>query len=101
MRKNIPYYDKKEDIWKCEFADRNIKEESGSLEYIISEFIQDGLSYHFSINDKVDHEHTFKEVLMHILNNYNTFSIIGFEHEYSKQEIGVINKLIEKLKSVE
>jgi len=100
-RKDVPYYDRKENIWKCEFPDRDIKEESGSLEYVISEFIWYGLGYHYYINGKLDHEHTFRDVLCQVLNNYNTFSLVGYESEYSEQEIQMINKLIEKLKLVQ
>ena len=97
-RKCIPYYDEENDIWVCEFPDRKITREEGCLEYIVSEFIGDGLGFHYYVNGEVDHEHTFEGVLSNIMYSYETFSITGFEEEYSAQEIRVINKLIEKLK---
>ena len=98
IRRDIPYYDKEEDTWKCEFPDRELVEESGCLEYVISEFIWDGLNYHYYINGNLDHEHTFREVLIHVLSDYETFSINGYEEDYSKQEIRIIKKLIDELR---
>ena len=92
IRRDIPYYDKEEDTWKCEFPDRELVEERGCLEYVISEFIWDGLNYHYYINGNLDHEHTFREVLIHVLSDYETFSINGYEEEYSKQEIRIIKR---------
>ena len=101
QRKDIPYYDERQDVWKCEFPDRDITEETGSLEYIISEFAWCGLIYHYYLNGELDHAHTFEGVLYMVLNEYNNFSLKGYEEEYSEQQIAMINKLIEKLKSKE
>ena len=94
----IPYYDEYEDVWKCEFPDRHIKEEEGCLLYIVSEFTGVGLLYHYYINGELNHTHGFEGILEEILCNYNSFSIQGFEYEYSEQELRMINELLEKLK---
>lgn len=96
----IPYYDSNKDIWRCNFPERDIPEEFGCIEYVTSEFTSYGLMYHYYTNGTLDHEHTFSAVLASVMDNYNTFSIKGYEYEYSKQEIEVINKLIEKIKLV-
>ena len=98
INKSIPYYNSRKNMWYCEFPERNIKEEFGTLEYVVSEFIGDGLVYHYYLNGEVDHEHNFEGVLYHVLHSYDTFSIKGFEKEYSAQEIRIIEKLKEKIK---
>lgn len=72
--------------------------ETGDLEYICSEFAQDGLVYHFeSASTGIDHEHTFSGVLRAVMREPEGFSIHGFEEEYSQQEQRFLQKLRQKL----
>lgn len=95
---DIPYYDRFEHTWKYEIEGNK---ECGCLEYVLSEFIQGGLIYHFYVNNNLDHEHTFEAVLEAVIREYKTFSIHGYEHEYSEQEIKMLSSLVEKLKEKE
>ena len=100
INNKIPFYDKKKKIYRLFFDDINRYDEFGCIEYIVSEYINDGLIYEFNINGERTHEHTFSGVLDNILIEYkkgNKVDIIGFENEYSKQEQNVIKKLIKKL----
>ena len=100
INNKIPFYDKKKKIYRLFFDGINRYDEFGCIEYIVSEYINDGLIYEFNINGERTHEHTFSGVLDNILIEYkkgNKVDIIGFENEYSKQEQNVIKKLIKKL----
>ena len=98
INNKIPFYDKKKRIYRLFFDDRF--DEFGNIEYIVSEYVMDGLLYEFNINGKPTHEHTFSAVLdtalIEIKKN-NKIDIIGFEEQYSLQEQNLLNKLIKKL----
>lgn len=75
--------------------------ETGDANYIASEYIRDGLIYHFRVKGSVDHEHSFSGVIDDILlasMSTSDINIFGFEDEYSKQEKIMLNKLLEKIK---
>lgn len=85
----IPTYNKKKDCYQVIIDGRK---EEGPIEYVISEYIFDGLHYRFFIGIDRDHEHTFSEVLSALLFNPNGFSISGFEEDYSAQQIRILEK---------
>ncbi|WP_276949975.1 hypothetical protein [Enterocloster lavalensis] len=66
--------------------------EEGDIEYVISEYIYDGLFYRFSMGAEQDHEHSFSGVLRSLLWNPLEFSIAGFEEDYSTQQIRMLDK---------
>ena len=96
-----PFYDKFSKRYRLYFEDPKIYDEEGSIEYVVSEYVQDGLIYEFKLNGKYSHEHTFSAVLDTILRENG----VGFEipedvkYQYSDQEINFINKYLEKLNS--
>lgn len=95
--KNIPKYNKRTKLWEVSFPDRK---EEGCLEYVVSEYIMDGLIYEFNVDGEVHHEHTFEALLDDILYHINEgrkVDIKGLEKLYSTQEKRIINKFIKKL----
>lgn len=97
-RKNgyIPFYDDKKGIYRVFFDDRY--DEFGSIDYVVGEYTNTGLIYHFSIRGEIDHEHSFNAILRMIMDCKGIdFSINGYESEYSQQEIEMMNKYIELL----
>ena len=89
------YYKKR---WEVDFPDRD--KEMGDINYVISEYLFDGFIYEYNCDGKRNHEHSISAILEDILNdvrNGHEVDIKGFEHEYSEQEINIINKLIKKL----
>ena len=100
---NIPFYDKRDDIYRVFFEDRF--DEFGDLGYVVGEYIRDGLIYHYRLkgnlmgDEFVDHEHSFAAILEVITDCHGRgFSIKGYEDEYSSQELNIIRKYIAKLK---
>lgn len=69
--------------------------ENTSVDWEVSESINDGLFYKFSDGD---HAHGFSEVLEKILKNPQVPDIEGEATQYSRQELRIIQKLHEKLK---
>ena len=96
---NIPFYDRKCDLWRIFFEDRF--DEFGSVDYIVGEYLRDGVIYHYhNHRDNIDrdHEHSFEGILWVILEfRGKGISFEGFESDYSEQELNIINKLIKKL----
>ena len=94
-----PFYDKSDNIYRCFFKDR--PDEEGPIEYVISEYIQDGLYYRYKYGWEVHHEHTFSAVLNAIMNDKTKGIYIPkeFMSDYSKQELNMIRKYITKLNS--
>ena len=88
----IPHYDKRSRQWSVNIDDRT---ETGSVDYVVSEYIRDGVIYDFGDGD---HVHSFEEVLMKAIEDPESFSIEGFEDQYSQQELNIINKLVQKLR---
>jgi len=75
--------------WRVDFPNR--RTERGDVEYVASEFCNDGLYYPFNCNDSGEHdipwhEHSFHRVVENALEYPDTFSIDGFEEYYSEQE---------------
>ncbi len=100
INNKIPFYDKKKKIYRLFFDEPERYDEFGCIEYVVSEYIKDGLIYEFNINGERSHEHTFSGVLDNILiesKKGNKIDIIGFEDEYSKQELNLVTKLIKQL----
>ena len=88
------------DDWKVDFLDR--PSESGDLLYVVSEYIQDGLIYQYSIDGNQGHSHGFEGVLSTVLDSVvdgKEVSFDGFEDNYSEQEMRVLQKFIGKLKT--
>jgi len=99
INNHIPFYDKKKRIFRVFFDDRY--DESGSIEYVVSEYVWDGLLYEFDANGIRHHDHTFSGVLSEILSEAKkgkTISIEKYKDQYSKQEINLITKMVEKIK---
>lgn len=94
---HMPFYDRSKGVYRIFFNDGY--DEEGDIDYIVSEYIGDCRIYHFTINGNRDHEHDFAGVLADIAYcKGKGFSIEGFEEEYSKQEIRIIEKYLNKLK---
>ncbi len=95
--KYIPFYDKKSKIYRVFFKDR--WDEEGSIDYVVSEYIESSLIYHFYINNGRTHEHSFDAVLS-VITHYKAsgFSIAEEDkHEYSDQEYAMLYKYATKL----
>lgn len=94
----IPTYDSKSDIWVVDTAHGV---EFGDMNYVLSEFVEGGLHYSFNtlIAGEVqrDHEHSFAGVILALLDDVTHFSIIGFEEDYSQQEIKFLNDIQNKI----
>lgn len=91
-----PFYDKKLKTYRCFFEDRI---EEGPINYVVSEYIRDGLIYCYHIYFNEYHEHSFTAVLDAILRCNGEGFIITKENEcyYSKQELNMIRKYCAKL----
>lgn len=74
------------DNWVVDIGER---EEAGPLEYILGEICLDGLIYRHGVTE---HSHTFRDVLIYLVNNPESFSIAGFENDYSEQEQRFLEK---------
>lgn len=105
-RKDIPYYDPYSQLWKVEVDGRK---EEGSILYVVSEFVKDGLCYRFKhiykaqCGEQADfnHEHTFSGVVACLIDDARNFSIEGFEEDYSAQEIELLVKIKDKFLQLE
>ena len=92
-----PFYDSFSKTYRVFFKDR--MDEEGCIEYVVSEYIKDGLYYPFDIAGIHDHEHTFSGVLDTIM-RYNG---IGFKIKaedkvyYSEQELDMLYKYVNQL----
>jgi len=95
----LPHYNRKKKYWEVRFPDRWTEE--GSIEYVVSEYIRDGLIYHYKADGEVNHNHEFGHHLADIIEDAKAgrnIDFSGYEHEYSEQEMQVTLKLIEKIK---
>ena len=97
----VPHYCKNANEWRC--AEKNYKEkiyeEIGPLEYIMGEFTQYCEVYRYNTKDTTKwygHEHSFSGVLHTVIQYPDSFSIKGFEEDYSEQQIKLINAVKEK-----
>ena len=92
-----PFYDKRDKVYRVFFIDRPYEE--GSVNYVVSEYIQDGLYYPYNIYFKHSHSHTFDDVLDAIREcNGEGFRIDKEDIKYySKQELNMIAKYVKKL----
>lgn len=73
--------------------------EEGSIHYIMSEYCGTGVSYHYYINGKRSHEHSFSAVLDAVYRSKGMFEIMEADrHEYSEQELNFLNRLLEKMR---
>lgn len=71
-------------------ADGEPVDTTGSLLYVAEEFANSGLDYCFAVSGMEDHAHCFDRVIHELLRDPKTFSIEGFEEDYSKQEIEML-----------
>ena len=99
----IPHYCKKSDEWRCASAERNYKgkiyEEVGPLNYIMGEFTRYNEIYRYNTKDTTKwygHEHSFDGVLLTVIHYPDSFTIEGFEEDYSEQQIKLIKAVQEK-----
>lgn len=93
----VPIYLKNMRCW-CVDTAHGI--EIGDIAYIASEFSKSGVVYHFRAShclspELPDHEHSFEAVLIHVITDFENFSIEEFREEYSKQELEYLNTLKE------
>ena len=102
----IPHYCKKTGEWRC--AERNyegkIYEEVGPLEYIMGEFTRYNEVYRYDTKDTTKwngHEHSFSGILRTVIQYPDSFSIEGFEEDYSEQQIKLIKAVKEKFRGKE
>lgn len=79
--------------------------EFGDIEYVMSEFANAGVIYHFITkwnfqSKQPDHEHSFGAVLSAIADDPEYFSYKSFEHEYSEQQVQYIEAIFAKYREV-
>ena len=99
VKHEIPRYDSIDKKWKLT---TDWGEEEGDAIYIATEFVKGGLYYPFHTEPKINdcyqyHVHAFSEVVEFLLRKPKFFAINGYEEFYSKQEIELLENLIEKL----
>ena len=93
MQTGCPYYDEEKHCWHVRFKDRS--DEEGDLLYVVSEFIKGSLIYRYSVRQTQKHginghAHSFEGVLRAVLDDPDSFTIDGFETDYSSQEIEML-----------
>lgn len=100
----VPHYCKKSNEWRC--AEKNYKgkiyEEVGDLTYIMGEFSRYNEIYRYNTEDTIKwygHEHNFDGVLLTVIRYPDSFTIEGFEEDYSEQQIKLIKAVQEKYRS--
>ena len=95
-----PFYDYKDRTYRCFFIDR--PDEEGDVEYIVSEYLNSGLSYHYMKGWKLCHEHSFSNVLEDIVdcNGYQITIPDEYKKDYSQQELDLIYDYIAKVEIV-
>lgn len=94
-----PFYDWPKHCWAV-YCKGN--REEGDILYTVSEYLRDGLIYrYFWENQPKDrrfsHSHGFEGVLVALTDSPEGFSVEGFEEDYSKQELALLERLKEKL----
>ena len=95
----LPHYNRKRKYWEVKFPDRWT--EMGSVEYVVSEYIRDGLIFRYNRDGEVCHSHQFDFLLSDIIEDVkkgHTVNLDGFESDYSTNEIRMIYSLIYKLR---
>ena len=97
---NKPFYDELQHTWKVDIPGWGIEE--GELLYVIGEYTRSGLWYPFTKAKPAEggyqhHEHTFTGIVEALLSDPSDFSVAGFEENYSKQELDLLEKLQTKL----
>lgn len=95
----IPHFCKKSNEWRCTVKgfDDKYYEERGSIEWIMSEFVQYNETYDYYIEDIrqcawPDHSHTFGNVLQSVLYHPQYFTVGEF-----KQQLALLKAVREKL----
>ena len=74
--------------------------DEGDIHWAFSEWFHTGLMYHYHIEGKQDHEHTFEAVMYAAYKNPESFEIREEERaEYSQQELLYLEKIIKQLKA--
>ena len=86
------YYDKK---MKQYVNSKLLDERSESLIYVCSELTRDSLYYGYSIDNKHHHAHTLDAIFEDAYNYAETFEMED-EEAFSKQELRLIYKLVQK-----
>ena len=99
-----PYYDRGNAKWRVDFPDRDSEE--GDLLYVACEFAGTGLYYPYNDSaaaglEHSGHAHSFSGVIRALLDDPAGFTVGGFEECYSGQELGLLEKLRQKLLSDE
>lgn len=98
----MPTYLPTEDIWAVNTAHGV---ECGSINYVLSEFGETGLVYHFNNfyhpePQNPNHVHGFDAVLVALVEDYKNFSVEHFQAEYSAQELEMLRKVQERLRRI-
>ena len=104
--KMIPTYNEDNNEWEVEavWNGRRVYD-SGDLLSIMETFSHSGLYYPYKtkdskqIDDWEDHCHSFDDLLHVIAEEYDSFSITGYEDHYSKQEQEFIQKILTAYKN--
>lgn len=94
----LPHYIRKKKCWEVKFPSRAT--ETGSISYVASEYVWDGLIYEYEADGNRNHEHSFEALLVNIIQDVKqgkSISFIGYEEEYSAQELLFLKKLITKM----
>ena len=73
--------------------------DEGNIHWAFSEWFRAGLTYHFHVRGKRDHEHTFEAVMYAAYQNPDEFEIREEErYEYSQQELLYLETIIKNRK---
>ena len=101
----IPMFNEEQGEWEVEaFYNGKLVYDSGKLDTVMETFAHSGLYYPYKTKDSVttddwqDHCHSFDELLHVIADEYESFSIEGFEDYYSKQEREFIQAILDAYK---
>ena len=102
----VPHYCKKANEWRCmvsyPWAERAY-EERGDIEYVMGEFAGYNETYDYNWREEAredrwqDHAHDFAGVLLSILRTPEHFSVEGFEEQYSKQQMKLMEAVRDKV----
>ena len=83
---------------KCWDVTIDGRTEQGELSYVLGELCRDGLLYRYNNGKQFHgHSHSFEGVLKALVSFPASFSVEGFENDYSEQELRLISKSKEVL----
>ncbi len=67
---------------------------------VFTKYVGSYLTYHYSVNGNLKEVHDYEDVLVDVINNYDTFKIDNkYKDEYSPRELSAIHESIKRLKN--